>query len=62
MELNCGSHMVLLSVTAVIVNKMPRFHSERLGWERTLGSRGAAGAQHWRIFLIRKHSGTFSSP
>lgn len=24
MELNCGSHMVLLSVTAVVVNKMQR--------------------------------------
>lgn len=34
MELNCGSHMVLLSATAVIVNKMQRRPSEHSGWER----------------------------
>lgn len=32
MELNCGSHMVPLSTTAVIVNKMQRSPS-RGGWE-----------------------------
>ena len=44
MELNCGSHMVLLSVTAVIVNKMQSFHSEHSGWGRTGGTRGCGGS------------------
>lgn len=43
MELNCGSHMVLLSVTAVTVNKMQSFPSEHSGRERTRAP-GAAGA------------------
>lgn len=60
MELNRGSHMVLLSVTAVIVNKMQSFHSEHSGWERTRGTRGCGGSV-WRVFLSRKESGTFSS-
>ena len=60
MELNCGSHMVLLSVTAVIVNKMQSFHSEHLGWERMGGTRGCGGSA-WRVILSRKESETFSS-
>lgn len=34
MELNCGSHMVLLSVTAVVVNKMQR--SQHFGLRKGL--------------------------
>lgn len=41
MELNCGSHMVLLSVTAVVVNKMQRSLST-WGCERVCVSRSAS--------------------
>lgn len=49
MELNCGSHMVLLSVTAVIVNKMQSFRSEHSGWER-MGHQGLRGLRVASIF------------
>ena len=42
--------MVLLSVTAVIVNKMQSFHSEHSGWERTWGTRGCGGLRMASIF------------
>lgn len=34
MELNCGSHMVLLSMAAVIVNKMQRVLFFQFCWEK----------------------------
>lgn len=57
MELNCGSHMVLLSTTAVIVNKMQRSPS-RGGWEGA-GLLGHHSLTQTRKDLARKKRGVW---
>lgn len=48
MELNCGSHMVLLSVAAVIVNKMQRSLS-CTGLREGIADPGALGSLPSRL-------------